>query len=143
MSERDRSERQYGQQPCQPTTGGRQTQAGRLVAWFVILIGLTLWSFLAWIGYSSADGILNWIAGNADTVVENGKTIGRASGIGKDAITVIEGLKLGDLAGSAIALLKIVLKPAIIVIWAIGASVLVAVPLILAKAGRFLVGLRR
>ena len=143
MNERDRSSGQYGHPPWQPTTSGRLTKAGGPVVWFVIFLGLALWSFLAWIGYVSADGILNWIAGNADTVVENGKTIAGAAGVGKDAITVIEGLNLGDLAGSAIALLKIVLKPAMIVIWAIGALVVVAVSLILAKAGRFLVGLRR
>ena len=143
MYERDRSARQYGHPPWQPTTGGRPTKAGGPVVWFVIVMGLALWSFLAWIGYVSAEGILNWIAGNAYTVVENGKTIAGAAGVGKDAITVIEGLNLGDLAGSAIALLKIVLKPAIIVVWALGALVLVAVPLILAKARRFLVGLRR
>ncbi|QTG17398.1 hypothetical protein G6M86_29360 (plasmid) [Agrobacterium tumefaciens] len=64
-------------------------------------------------------------------------------GVGKDAIILVEGLNLGDLAGSAIASLKLVLKPAIILIWAIAALVLVAIFLILAKAGRFLVGLRR
>lgn len=135
MYERDRSKRQSGP-PWQPT------KAGRLVAWFDILIGLTLRSLLAWIGYVSADGILNWIAGNAGAVIENGKTIAGA-GVGKDAIILVEGLNLGDLAGSAIASLKLVLKPAIILIWAIAALVLVAIFLILAKAGRFLVGLRR
>ncbi|WP_320188534.1 hypothetical protein RMS29_026945 (plasmid) [Agrobacterium rosae] len=108
MYERDRSTRQSGP-PWQPT------KAGRLVAWFDILIGLALRSLLAWIGYVSADGILNWIAGNAGAVIENGKTIA-GRGVGKDAI---------------------------ILIWAIAALVLVAVPLILAKARRFLVGLRR
>lgn len=73
MYERDRSTRQSGP-PWQPT------KAGRLVAWFDILIGLALRSLLAWIGYVSADGILNWIAGNAGAVIENGKTIaGRGS----------------------------------------------------------------
>ncbi|MBO0134108.1 hypothetical protein G6L41_026500 (plasmid) [Agrobacterium tumefaciens] len=102
MYERDRSTRQSGP-PWQPT------KAGRLVAWFDILIGLALRSLLAWIGYVSADGILNWIAGNAGAVIENGKTIA-GRGVGKDAI---------------------------ILIWAIAALVLVAIFLTLAKAGRF------
>lgn len=52
------------------------------------------------------------------------------------------GLDVSGWLGQAIGLLRVILKPAIIIVWALGAVAILAAPLILARAGGLL-GARR
>lgn len=108
----------------------------------VVLVGLVLWSLLAWAGYALVDPILGWVAANAGLLVDGGKGLAGAVGVGKEVGVVVDNLNVSGFLGQIIALLRVVLKPAIIVVWAIGAAVLVAAPLILPKIGRLFAGRR-
>ncbi|CCV15030.1 hypothetical protein [Mesorhizobium sp. STM 4661] len=90
---------------------------------------LAVWSLLAWVGYALVDPVLSWLAGTA--------------GSGQGVVAVVDSLNVGGVLGQAKALLRIVVKPAIVVLWAIGALVLIAAPLILPRIGRLLSRLRR
>lgn len=107
-----------------------------------VLAGLVLWSLLAWAGYALVDPILGWIAANAGLLADSGKDIANATGVGKEAGSVIDSLNNIGFWGQAIWLLRVIAKLAIIVVWALGAVVLVAAPVILPVIGRLL-GRRR
>ncbi|GAA2888462.1 hypothetical protein GCM10010837_48030 [Aminobacter niigataensis] len=107
----------------------------------VVLVGLVLWSLLAWVGYVLVDPILGWVAASAGLLVDGGRDIATATG-GKEVGTILDNLNVSGLLGQVIALLRVVLKPAIVVVWAIGALVLITAPLILRKIGRLLAARR-
>ena len=107
----------------------------------VVLVGLVLWSLLAWVGYVLVDPILGWVAASAGLLVDGGKDIAAATG-GKEVGTILDNLNVSGFLGQIIALLRVVLKPAIVLVWAIGALILVAAPFILPKIGRLLGGRR-
>jgi hypothetical protein len=107
----------------------------------VVLVGLVLWSLLAWVGYVLVDPVLGWVAASAGLLVDGGKDIAAATG-GKEVGTILDNLNVSGFLGQVIALLRVVLKPAIVVVWAIGALILVAAPFILPKIGGVFVGRR-
>ncbi|KAA0946402.1 MAG: hypothetical protein KKC24_04270 [Gammaproteobacteria bacterium] len=106
----------------------------------VVLVGLVLWSLLAWVGYALVDPVLGWVAANAGLLVDGGK--GLATGAGKEVGSVVDNLNVSGFLGQAIALLRVIVKPAIIVLWVIGTLVLIAAPVILPRVGRLLGGRR-
>lgn len=106
----------------------------------VVLAGLVLWSLLAWVGYALVDPVLGWIAANTGLLVDGGKGLATAIGVGKEAGSVVDSLNVSGFLGQAIALLRTIVKPAIIVLWAIGALALAAAPVILPRVGRLLGG---
>lgn len=106
----------------------------------VVLVGLVLWSLLAWVGYALVDPVLGWVAANAGLLVDGGK--GLATGAGKEVGSVVDNLNVSGFLGQAIALLRVIVKPAIIVLWVIGTLVLIAAPVILPRIGRLLGGRR-
>lgn len=89
------------------------------------------------------DGALGWVAANAGLVVDSGKNLATATGVGKEAGDVVDSLNVSGVLGQVIALLQIVLEPAIVGLWAIGALAILAAPLILSKIGRLLASRRR
>ena len=107
----------------------------------VVLVGLVLWSLLAWVGYVLVDPILGWVAGSAGLLVDGGKDIATATG-SKEIGTILDNLNVSGFLGQIIALLRVVLKPAIVVVWAIGALALIAAPMILPRLGTLLGGRR-
>ncbi|WP_371422588.1 hypothetical protein [Tardiphaga sp.] len=110
----------------------------RPISWIAVVVGLTVWSLSAWIGYVTVDGVLGWVEANAGLAVDKGKDFATAVGVGKDGVGAIDRLNLGSLTSQAIALLRVVAKPAIVVLWAIGAVVLVSAPAIQSRiAGLF------
>lgn len=122
-----------------PTSDRRPaSQASRLPSWAILIVGFALWSLIAWIGYALVDPVLGWVAANAGLLLDSGKGIATATGIGKEASSIVDGLDVSGFLGQAIALLRVILKPAIIVFWAIGAVVLLAAPIILPRIGRLL-----
>lgn len=128
--------------PGRAMAGGPARRILRPISWIVVLAGLAVWSLLAWIGYAFVDPILSWIAANAGLLIDSGKGLATATGAGKEVGSVINNLNVSGFSGQAIALLRVVLKPAIIVLWAIGALALIAAPLLLPRIGRMLGGRR-
>lgn len=107
----------------------------------VVIIGLVLWSLLAWIGYALVDPVLGWVASSAGLLVDGGKAIATATG-GKEVGSLIDTLNADGILGQVIALLRVVLKPIIVVVWAIGALLLVVAGFILPNIGRLMSGRR-
>lgn len=108
----------------------------------VVIVGLVLWSLLALIGYALVDPVLGWIAASAGLLVDGAKGLATAAGAGKEVGGVVDNLNVSGFLGQAVALLRVVLKPAIIILWAIGALALIAAPVILPRIGRLLGGRR-
>lgn len=121
-----------------PSGGRPAPRMLRPISWIVAIIGLAVWSLLAWIGYALADPVLGWVAANAGLLVDGGKNLANATGVGKEVGSVVDALDVSGLLGQAIALLRVVLKPVIVVAWAIGALALAAAPWVLPKIGRLL-----
>lgn len=108
----------------------------------VVLVGLILWSLLAWTAYSLVDPALGWLAASAGLLVDGGKDIATATG-GKEISSILANINVsGGFWGQAIAFLGVVLKPAIIIVWVIGALILAAASFILPKIGRPFAGRR-
>lgn len=102
----------------------------------VILVGLILWSLLAWIAYSFVDPALVWLAASAGLLIDGGKDIATATG-GKEVSSILANISVsGGFWGQAIAFLRVVSKPAIIIVWVIGALIIAAASFILPKMGR-------
>ena len=63
-----------------------------------------------------------WLdCGHVGLLVDCGKGLATTTGIGKYAGSVVDNLYGSALLGQAIALLRAIVKPAIVVVWAIGA----------------------
>lgn len=84
----------------------------------------------------SIDSLLGWAATIAGNVVDSGKDIATAVGVGKEQVGAVDALNVSGLLGQAITLLKIIAKPAIVILWGIGVITLLAAPLILSRVGR-------
>lgn len=108
----------------------------------VVLVGLVLWSLLAWMAYALVDPVLAWVAGSGGLLVDGGKGLATVTGAGKEVGSVLDNLNASGFWGQAIALLRVVLKPAVIILWALGALALIAAPVILPRISRLL-GRRR
>jgi hypothetical protein len=70
--------------------------------------------------------------------VDSGKDLATTAGAGKEIGNIVDGLNVSGLLGQAIAVLRVILKPMIVIVWAIGALALIAAPAILPKLGRLL-----
>lgn len=123
--------------------GGPPPRTRRPIAWTAAIVGLAVWSLLAWIGYAAVDGVLSWVAANAGVAVDSGKNLADAFGVGKQASAVAGSLDASGLLGQGITLLRAVAKPAIVVLWAIGALLIVGAPLLLSRIGGLLAASRR
>lgn len=104
----------------------------------VVLVGLVLWSLLAWALYVLVGPVLSWIAANAGLLADSGKDLATTAGAGKEIGNIVDGLNVSGLLGQVIAVLRVILKPMIVIVWAIGALALIAAPAILPKLGRLL-----
>lgn len=124
--------------PADPRLGGGAPLRLKPVVRVALIVGLVVWSLLAWAAYVLVDPSLKWIAAGTGTLVESGKAVATATGVGKDVGSLAEGLNAGGLWDWILALLKVALKPAIIVLWAIGALALIAAPLVLPRVARLL-----
>jgi hypothetical protein len=124
----------YGAQAMQ---GGPPARPSR-TAWLLAGLGALVWSLLAWLGYGLADGILRWLASSVGTVVEGGRGLAGAAGVGREVGAAIDAVQLSGVLGWLISLLAVVLKPAIVLVWGLGVAALLAAPVLLPRlAGRF------
>lgn len=109
------------------------------VSWLAILVGLVVWSGVVYVGYLALDAILSWLAANSGAALQSGKDAGDALGVGKQVGVAVERLKGTGLVDQGLRLLRTILMPAAIVIWALGALVIVVLPRLLRRiAGGFL-----
>lgn len=131
----------YGRRGDRERVGGpleydAPARSRRKLPMAVILVGLVLWSLLAWIAYSLVDPALGWLAASAGLLVDGGKDIATATG-GKEVSSILANINVrGGFWGQAIVFLGVVLKPAIVIVWVIGALILAAASFILPKIGR-------
>lgn len=114
-----------------PVSQGFRGEAPRLgrakpLLWAVALAGVGLWSLIAWVAYGVVEPFFGWAAANAGPF---------ASGLGAGGI--------GALLGQMSAWLQSIARPAIIIVWAVGALGLLAAPMILPAVIRLRGGLYR
>lgn len=115
----------------------------RRIAWAVAAMAFALWSLLAWGAYGLADGLLGWGATNAGAVIDGGRDLASAAGVGRPVGQAADALGLEGLASGGLGLLRAVLAPAVIVLWAVGAALLLAAPWLLSRFGGLLAGWSR
>ena len=72
---------------------------------------LVTWSGGMWLFYLATDGVLDWLAVNTNLVVENAEKLATATGVGKEAETVIDSLNTGSLLQRLVALVELIAKP--------------------------------
>jgi hypothetical protein len=106
----------------------------------VVLIGLVVWTAIAWGAYALVDPLLGWVESSTGTLVESGKSLATTAGAGKEVGSLIE--TAGGSSGKIIGWLRVLLKPVIVVVWALGVLALLAAPLILRSIGNRLFGRR-
>ncbi|WP_246765317.1 hypothetical protein [Aminobacter sp. SR38] len=92
------------------------------------LVVLVVWTLLAWGGYSLVDGVLAWTSSNAGALVQTGRDAAAATGIGSEVVGVVGSAETSGLLGGFFALLGAVLKPLVVVVWLVGAVLIMAAP---------------
>lgn len=95
------------------------------------LVVLAVWSLVIVIGYMLADGLLGWLIANAGSVVQAGRDLGTA--VAPELNVALDAFGGGDIWTSLILLARAILMPAFVVIWLLGAIVIVVLPRILGK----------
>lgn len=90
------------------------------ISWSVAVVGLVAWSMFAALVYVLTEPVLSWIVANLGFLVTGGKVAATTAGAGKEAGVLLNNLDTIFLGGQVIALLRAVLKPAIIVVWGLG-----------------------
>lgn len=115
----------------------------RPVVWVLAGAALIVWSLLAWFAYEVADGVTGWLKANSAPTLDGAKDLAALSGVGKEAALVFERLGGAGLVGRGADLLQGIAKPAILVIWALGAVVLALAPIVLSRLGAVLAASRR
>ena len=108
----------------------------------VLLVGFMLWSLLAWAGYALVDPVLGLAQYTGGLLVDGGKDLANATGAGKEVGTVLDSLGIGGILGTTMATIQAVLKPTIVVIWAIGALLIFAASALLPRVAGLLGGRR-
>lgn len=108
------------------------------ISWVVVIFSLLAWTVVVYVGYVALDIVLSWLATSGSAVLQAGKDAGSAIGVGKEVGVAIDSLKSTGLVEQAVSLLKTILKPAAIVVWALGALLIVLLPRMLWRlAGAF------
>jgi hypothetical protein len=101
------------------------------------LVALVVWSGLAWMVYALADPLLGWLAANLGVLIDSGRNVATAVG-GSEVGGLAGPLDMESLGGQLIAWLRVLLKPAILLVWALGALIIAATPLVLPRILRLL-----
>ncbi len=102
---------------------------------FALLAAIAAWSLVAWVGYVAVDPVLRWIAGSAGLLVDSGKALAAVAGVGKEVGAIADSINATGLLGQTLALLQTILKPIIVIGWALGAIAIIAAPFVLRRMG--------
>ena len=135
----------YCDKPADPRYFASDRPPPRLRISFIwIVAALVIWTAGAFGLYSVADPILAWIAANSGALVDTGKAASSlAGGEAAAAGAVLKAVDVNSFVGQAIALVSAIAKPAIVLVWLVGAISLLAAPLILSRFAGRLGGRRR
>lgn len=95
------------------------------------LIAIVAWTALAAIAYFGIDALLVWLLANGGQLAETGRNIGTV--VGAEVDPAVEALGIGGLWEQGLALLRMLLLPLTILVWLIGAVVLLVLPRIIGK----------
>lgn len=119
-----------------PKIGQRPPRGGALV-WFATLLAMLVWSLLATFAYMVADPVLAWLAPGVGGLVEGGQNAAEAFA-GKPAGEALKSLDVSGIATQLVGFLKLVAKPVIVGLWAIGMMALMAAPALVSAARRLM-----
>ncbi len=103
------------------------------MTWGVAVVGIGVLTLAAGIGFVLVDPLLNLLASLIGVAVTSGKDAATLFGAGDLAGIAIDAAKSTDLPSQILALLAVVLKPLIVIGWAIGVVLLLALPVIAGK----------
>lgn len=95
------------------------------------LIALVVWTALAAVAYFGIDALLVWLLANGGQLAETGRNIGTI--VGAEVDPAVEALGISGLWEQGLALLRMLLLPLTILVWLIGAVVLLVLPRIIGK----------
>lgn len=90
----------------------------------VILGALVVWTLMAWGAWALVGPLLAWAGGMVAPVLNAGSAVGGALGLGKEVGAVIEATRAEGIAQWLLGVMEWLAKPAIALIWAIGAGVI-------------------
>lgn len=116
---------------------GQPPPRGRALVWFVMLLSMALWSLLATLAYMIADPVLAWLAPGVGGLVEGGQNAAEAFA-GKPAGEALKSLDVSGIATQLFGFLRLVAKPVIVGLWAIGMLALMAGPALASAARRLM-----
>lgn len=106
---------------------------------FLGAIGAVLiWSLLAWAAYGLVDGLGGWLTANTGALLQGGKDVIGTVGIAKDVVDQVDMQGTTGLLQQFVSMAVTVARPAIIVIWFLGALAILAVPFLLRRLGGLL-----
>lgn len=106
-----------------PSGGGRGA-----ISWGLILAGVLVWAVVVYVGYVVVDMILSWLATSGGAVLDAGKNAGSTLGVGKEVGPAIDTLKSTGIVDQGVSLLRVILRPAAVVFWMLGALAIVLLP---------------
>jgi hypothetical protein len=145
MSPFGRDGNKFSEQPRRPIDAPRhaayKAPAPRRgsISWTISLIGIFLWSGFALISYMALDGLLGWLAASGDSVLATGRDVGTLVGADQAVGAVVDNVRSSGLWQQIVQLAQALLLPAGVVIWFLGAIVILILPRFIG----FLVGLFR
>ncbi|HDZ74507.1 MAG TPA: hypothetical protein ENH55_17425 [Aurantimonas coralicida] len=99
------------------------------------MIGLIIWSLLAWGAYLLVDPVLGWFAGSVRPLADAGTGVARWFGLEQQAAASRDVANVDGLAGGLIGLVHVVAEPAILILWVLGSLALLAAPLVPSRLG--------
>ncbi len=79
---------------------------------------------------------MSWLSTSSGALLETGRDAGSVLGVGKEVGVTIDRLKSTDLVDQAVSLLRMILKPVFVTIWALGALAIVLLPRIFRALAR-------
>lgn len=128
----------YSYDPEAYVEGGRGPGDGgtgrRRIPAVVILAALAVWTLLAFGAWLAVDPVLVWIGGLVAPVLDMGAAVGGVVGVGKEVGAVIDASRADGIAMWFLGVLGWLAKPAILIVWVLGALAILIGPGLLRRA---------
>lgn len=100
---------------------------------FISIAGVLIWTVFAYFGYVVIDIGLNWLSASGDAVLASGRDLGVLVGAGKEVGAMVDGVRSSGLLQQIVSLVRMLLIPAMLVIWFLGVIALMILPRIFGK----------
>jgi len=98
------------------------------VSWLAILAALIIWSGVVYVGYVALDAVGSWLTANTGAVLKSGKGLADTLGVGKELGGALERVGGTSFPDQAIAMLRPLLMPAALLVWALGLIAIAILP---------------